>query len=249
MRKFLIALIVVLCCIWAIKLSKLRGNNAEPAMEPVPPAAQATAEQPQSSTETVAATPAQPPAAQKPAAPPVQEKAQPAAPAAKPKSEAPKAQAPAQDKFAVLDEILASGNDNDPRLDTAFNNLSQGDRRRLEAKCSALPHEKLNQRGTIVYLLGRDPQSASDWNFLSAVAAEKPCLSMSDCRTDGGPLDTHREIGIELSLTYPAMMALKQAEHAVRRGNQAGRAVIEAAKTSSSKLVVQEAERFEQMGR
>ena len=249
MRKFLIALIVVLCCIWALKLSKLRGNSAEPATEPVPPVAAVPAEQTQASTETVAA-PSQAPSAQPPAAQPSQEKPQPATvkqPA--PKSEAPKTQAAAQDKFAALDEILASGNDNDPRLDTAFNNLSQGDRRRLEAKCSSLPREKLNQRGTIVYLLGRDPQSASDWNFLSAVAAEKPCLSLSDCSTDGGPLETHHDIGVELSLTYPAMMALKQAEHAVRRGNQAGQAVIAAAKNSPSRLVAEEAQRFEKMGR
>src|SRR5207302_220894 len=90
-------------------------------------------------------------------------------------------------KLVILDEILRSRNDNDPRLDADFNDLSAETKRRFREKYGALAPEKRNERGTVVYLLGRNINDDRDWDFLREVAGEPPCLSLSDCskRTPG----------------------------------------------------------------
>ena len=103
---------------------------------------------------------------------------------------------------------MRSKNDNDPRLDAEFNALTEATKARFRARYSALPAEDRNGRGTIVYLLGRNMKSPGDWEFLRSVVAEPPCRSLADCSAPagtGGP-------GDEVTLAYPALVALKRAQ-------------------------------------
>src|SRR5580700_7097984 len=58
------------------------------------------------------------------------------------------------DRLATLEMILGSKNDNDPRLDSGFNDLTAGEKKLFRRKYGALRPELRNERGTIVYLLG-----------------------------------------------------------------------------------------------
>ena len=130
----------------------------------------------------------------------------------------------AAQKGAILDSILASKNDNDPRLDTDFKKLTRADKKFFKKKYASLPMEKRNERGTIVFLLGREAREAADFLFLKDVLAEKPCLSLSDCTVEYKPGDhPHSETSIEISLAYPQIVALKQAARALEEERAAGR--------------------------
>ncbi|MBI5745288.1 MAG: hypothetical protein HY952_12160 [Elusimicrobia bacterium] len=154
------------------------------------------------------------------------------------------ADTPAQ-KLALLDEILLSRNDNDPRLDTAFNDLSPQTKRLFRAKFRQLPDEKRNELGTVVYLLGRNLKTEEDWAFMREVAAAPPCLSLQDCSMQAKTEpDAHVSAGVEITLSYPAVMALKRAERILQAGPGSGNPdaaqalqLIAAAKNSPSKTV------------
>ena len=139
----------------------------------------------------------------------------------------------------TLDEIFRSRNDNDPRLDSDFNDLSPGAKRLLRSKCAGLPRELRNERGTIVYLIGRSASSPEDWAFLREAAGEPPCLSLADCSV-AAPAG----LGDEVTLAYPALVALKQAQAALQAGRavEQARSVIEAGKKSRVPAVVRLAE-------
>ena len=115
----------------------------------------------------------------------------------------------AEGRLRLLEEVLRSRNDNDPRLETAFERLTQDEKRLLRAFYAKLPHERRNERGTIVYLLGRNLTSSDDWAFLREVVAEPPRLSLADC-SRAAP----RASGDEVTLAYPALVALRQARRA-----------------------------------
>ena len=120
----------------------------------------------------------------------------------------------------ALEEILASKNDNDPRLDTAFNVLTGEEKTLFRERYRSLAPEKRNERGTIVYLLGKN----GDWEFLREAAAEPPCLSLSDC-AQAAP----EGVADEVTLAYPSLVALKQAQRALEAGaGPAARSVIDA---------------------
>ncbi len=126
--------------------------------------------------------------------------------------------AEARAKLAVLREILASRDDNDPRLDSDFRDLTPADKALLRREYAALPPEARNERGTIVYLLGRSLADARDWAFLRAAAAEPPCLSLADCARLPAPGDRGDEDpGDAVTLAYPSLVALKMAEGALTR--------------------------------
>jgi len=150
------------------------------------------------------------------------------------------ARTPAQ-KLALLEEILLSRNDNDPRLDTAFNDLSLQDKRLFRRKYRQLPAESRNELGTVVYLLGRNLKTAEDWAFLREVVTAPPCLSLGDCSAESAAKrDNHVAAGAELTLSYPALMALKRAERILQGGgadSAQALQLIAAAKSSSSKTV------------
>jgi hypothetical protein len=143
----------------------------------------------------------------------------------------------AKAKLATLEDVLRSRNDNDPRLDRDFIGLSGEAKRLFREKYLAVAPERRNERGTIVYLLGKNLQSEDDWSFFRAVVAEPPCLSLADCSKSTGEAG---EPGDEVTLAYPSLVALRQAVRAAEEGasRSEARSVLEAAKTSKMRAVV-----------
>ncbi len=122
---------------------------------------------------------------------------------------------------------MSSKNDNDPRLDRDFNSLSDEAKALFRKKYRALAPERRNELGTIVYLLGKNISTAEDWDFLREVAAEPPCLSLADCSRSA---DDNA-----VTLAYPALVALKQAQRVLETTTSSPEAVqvVAAGKASS----------------
>ncbi len=117
-----------------------------------------------------------------------------------------------EEKIAVLDQIIHSGNDNDPRLDQVFKNLNDGDKRAFEKQYAEHKREELNARGTIVYLLGKNIADLNDLSFLENVTREKPCSTITNC-DDAYHSDASDHSGVnDITLAYPQIMALKSLE-------------------------------------
>lgn len=142
----------------------------------------------------------------------------------------------ARSRLALLEEILASRDDNDPRLDREFVALSAEEKALFRAAYAARPRERLNERGTIVYLLGRNLTAPEDWAFLREVAAEPPCLSLADCAKAAPAAGEH---GDAVTLSYPSLVAVRQAARAAREGGsrEGARRVLEAARGSRAPAV------------
>ncbi len=123
-------------------------------------------------------------------------------------------------KVALLREILASRNDNDPRLDTELRVLDEQTKSELRQEYLYMEKEKLNQRGTIVFLLGRNLASPADFDFFESVIDEPACRSLEKCtRDEVRPADAehlHHEAGTEITLAYPQVVAIKAAETFLR---------------------------------
>lgn len=118
-------------------------------------------------------------------------------------------------KLRVLLEILKSKNDNDPRLDQEFRVLSSGLKKLMMDQYTQLAPEARNERGTLVFLIGRAANSQQDLNFLSQVLGEPRCLSLSDCTeaVESSKRDhEHFENAHEVTLAYPQLVALKRME-------------------------------------
>ncbi len=114
------------------------------------------------------------------------------------------------EKIKVLHEILSSKNDNDPRLDSDFKNLSAEMKQALAETYASLPRESRNQKGTVVFLLGRSISSAADVSFLSSVLSEPPCLSLENCsRSPNGTVDEHASMSNDITVVYPQLVAVK----------------------------------------
>ncbi|MFI5349030.1 MAG: hypothetical protein ACHQ2Z_05775 [Elusimicrobiota bacterium] len=116
---------------------------------------------------------------------------------------------------ATLEEILRSKNDNDPRLDHDFNDLSPNEKLLFVQKYNEIPEENRNERGTIVYLLGRNLRTHQDWEFLHFVVHEPPCLSLANCTQKASPGSDEEATGDEVTLAYPSLVALRQARRAL----------------------------------
>lgn len=148
-------------------------------------------------------------------------------------------------KLKVLEEVLRARNDNDPRLDSDFNALAPEAKRLFRLKYAELPAEARNDRGTIVYLLGKNLSAPEDWAFLRGVAGEAPCLSLEDCARK--PSAT-AALGDEVTLAYPSLVALKQAQRALEAGGPArpeALSVLEAGKASKMPAAAKLAARLE----
>jgi hypothetical protein len=123
-------------------------------------------------------------------------------------------------KAAVLDSVLAAHNDNDLRLDRDLKELSEPAKRLFQEKYRSLPAEKRNALGTIVFLLGRNLRTEHDLDFMEKVLAST-CRSLQNCDSDpppGDPANLHSESGMELTLAYPQIMALKGLERILLSG-------------------------------
>lgn len=139
--------------------------------------------------------------------------------------------AEARVKLATLREILAKRGDNDPRLDRDFVALTPETKALLREEYRSYPAERRNERGTIVYLLGNNLKTPEDWAFLRDVAAEPPCLSLADCSKPSGEPG---ELGDEITLAYPSLVAVRQAARAAREGGskEGALSVLSAARAS-----------------
>lgn len=118
--------------------------------------------------------------------------------------------------MAILNEILISKNDNDPRLDTEFRKLTPATKTLLQDRYKAILPEKRNELGTIVFLIGREVETAEDWSFLGEIVTSAPCLSLSDC-TKEDPVDTgsdekHLDSANALTLAYPEVVSVASAQ-------------------------------------
>ncbi|MBI3558207.1 MAG: hypothetical protein HY074_18225 [Deltaproteobacteria bacterium] len=127
-------------------------------------------------------------------------------------------------KAQLLESILKSKNDNDPRLDRDLKVLSEGAKAIIRDRYAKYPTERRNERGTIVFLLGRNLTSEADFQFLSSVIGEAPCLSLADCKTElPGSTSTenlHHDVGTGVTLAYPQLVALKAIETYLSSANQ-----------------------------
>lgn len=117
-----------------------------------------------------------------------------------------------QKKWFTLLQILESKSDNDPRIDTELKGLSPLFKNTLALHYSELKPERFNERGTLVFLVGREIVNPGDVDFMRTVLTEKPCLSVSDCSR--APVahageDDHREMMNETTIRYPQLMALR----------------------------------------
>jgi hypothetical protein len=133
--------------------------------------------------------------------------------------------APTIAKLKILDEIFATKNDNDGRLDTEFNDISPELREALIVSYKSMPKERLNERGTVIFLLGKKIENESDLDFFQEVIAEAPCLSLTDCSTDSTveiPGEAHLAEAQETTLVYPQLMSLRlMSSNYVSNENQA----------------------------
>lgn len=122
-------------------------------------------------------------------------------------------------KVTILTEILDSKNDNDPRLDREFNQLTPTSKTALSQKYEALPAEARNEKGTVVFLLGRSLSNETDLSFMKQVLNEPTCLSLDDCsKPDRNPAtDPDFSNGVNITLDYPKITALKSLENYIQR--------------------------------
>jgi len=128
-------------------------------------------------------------------------------------------------KLSILNEIFASKNDNDPRMDSDLVNLSPELKKTMTEKYQHLVPEKRNERGTLVFLIGRELKDHADVDFLKSVLMEKPCLSLSDCSKPVS-MPSEEELHLagmnETTANYPQLMAIRQMEKAYQKWAQAG---------------------------
>ncbi len=150
-------------------------------------------------------------------------------------------------KIQVLDEILISHNDNDPRMDSTLKDLDSETKSVLRKKYNSLPETQRNARGTIVFLIGRNLTDPADYQFLEQVLGEAPCLGMVQCTQpmNATGLDGHEENGFGVVLDYPQLTALKAVENHPAKSESLKRLqdeVLQIAKASRSAKVSEAAE-------
>lgn len=113
-----------------------------------------------------------------------------------------------QRKLKIVQEILISENDNDPRIHTEFNNLSLKLKMSLFDQYQALAPEKRKQKALIVLLISRQIQSIEDIELLKKVFEDEPCLSLSNCKTKSNERDFYNVAIEEMIINYPQMILL-----------------------------------------
>jgi hypothetical protein len=123
------------------------------------------------------------------------------APATVPPTGAGGASSEAREKVALLQEILASHNDNDPRLDSEFAHLSPAAKTALIGFYRELGPRSFNGRGTVVFLLGRCIDDRRDLAFFRSVLEEQPVPVPGDGQSDAVPA--------EMLSVYPQLMAVR----------------------------------------
>ena len=162
-----------------------------------------------------------------------------------------------QRKLSILSEILTSKNDNDPRYDTELRNFSPEAKRVMVRKYADTQPEKRNERGTYVFLIGREIKDAADVAFLKSVLNEKPCLSLENCDRvpeSGSGDEEHLGAINETTANYPQLVAIRALKHRIDEMKEAGQEsaplfsvllqTIRESKGASNPRVVEEATRI-----
>ena len=142
-------------------------------------------------------------------------------------------------KLKTLEQILSSRNDNDPRLDSELRALDPATRAVFRTRYLHYPKESRNERGTIVFLLGRNLEDATDLAFLRQVMAEPPCLSLGDCTRETAPATgetAHLQSTTGVTLAYPQLMALRSVRQYLR---QTGPVPLPSARREEIETVIQ----------
>ncbi|MBC7369940.1 MAG: hypothetical protein H7326_00140 [Bdellovibrionaceae bacterium] len=129
-----------------------------------------------------------------------------------------------QKRMVILDELLSSRDDNDPRIDQEFKFLNGESKIALRAKYDSLPAEKRNERGLIVFLLGRNLKDAADFQFFKSVVEEPACQSLADCsQAPAASFNRDEEdhaAGQGAALAYPQLVAIKSVQRILDKKNQ-----------------------------
>jgi hypothetical protein len=141
-------------------------------------------------------------------APVAEAPAETAPPSASPSPTAAKGADLAERKVELLASIFSTKNDNDSRLDSEFKDLDAATKARMRAYYAKLAPESLNQKGTVVFLIGRSLDSPEDAEFLLSVLQEPPCLTLLHCASRV-PDQSEEDVGNEVSLAYPQIVALR----------------------------------------
>jgi hypothetical protein len=110
-------------------------------------------------------------------------------------------------KLQILDEIFSHKDDNDPRLDTQFKNLTVFEKKAFRDKYQNTKIENRNERGTLVFLLSQKLESEQDFDFLKKVVSEEHCNSLLNCTTETETPETS-ENGLDVTLEYPQIVAV-----------------------------------------
>ncbi len=130
------------------------------------------------------------------------------------------------EQIMVLNEIFESKNDNDPRMDRLLRDFSEPTKAELRKKYASIRPENRNERGTIVFLIGRELSEGrggtADLQFMKEALLEKPCLSLVDCSKSPSsetPEEQHLEAIHETTIHYPQLMCLRYFKQALENGN------------------------------
>lgn len=116
-----------------------------------------------------------------------------------------------QNKYSILNEIIASHNDNDSRLDREFSHFSPELHQIIIQKYNLLKPEDRSGRGLISYLISRDMNTIEDAEFLKKIFQESPCLSLENCRQLSDD-QSHHSGTTATTLAYPQLAVLYQIE-------------------------------------
>lgn len=115
----------------------------------------------------------------------------------------------------LVDEILRSKNDNDPRLDSELRHLDEEAKTALRSYYLSRPEEDRNGKGTILFLLGRNLKGPEDVKFLAEALKEAPCRSLANCSSEPVVIDhheSHHDTAPEVTLAYPKVVSLNMLE-------------------------------------
>lgn len=112
-------------------------------------------------------------------------------------------------KLELLREVIKTGKDNDPRVDTELKELSPALKAAIKKEYQQLPKEHRNGRGFIAFLIGRSMSEPGDIEFLEQVVAEPPCQSFQDCDAKGPVYEEAEEHSTNVSLNYPQIVATR----------------------------------------
>lgn len=124
-----------------------------------------------------------------------------------------------QKQLKTISEILASRNDNDPRINTELKNLSPDLKIALMEKYKTFKPEQRNEKGMMAFLVSRDLKSVEDLELLKVVFEEPSCLSLADCSKASVDQDPHLVSTENMTLVYPQMATLYQIEQKLKSGS------------------------------